>query len=76
MGRNFPSFRNLVEDIERDLKRVKRLIKDESLALALDEIVDFLNEEAGAISVSRNPILISLLLLIARVIAHDGRDHR
>ena len=77
MGRNFPSSRGLLDTIREDLERVKRVIKDPKVSKAIDEIVNYLHSEAGAISISRNPLVTMLILLIAKlmVIVNDGGDN-
>jgi len=76
MGRNFPSFRGWLEIIDEDVKRIKRIVRDPRVAKALDEIVDYLHSEAGAVSVSRNPLVAMILLLIAKIMATQvGRDN-
>lgn len=69
MGRNFPSTRAWLDELRDDFKRVKRVIRDSNVANSLDEILDFLHSEAGAVSVSKNPILMQLFLLIGKLMA-------
>jgi len=69
MGRNFPSYRSYLQALITDIKRIKKLIKNEELINALDDIMEFLVDESGAIGASQNPIVMQLILLMAKILA-------
>jgi len=76
MGRNFPSYRSYLQTLIRDVERIKALVKDKRLVNALDDVIDFLMNESGAISASSNYIVTQLILLVAKVLTEVKENAR
>lgn len=69
MGRNTPSIKRKLDSIVNELKRISKFLRDETTKSALNEVINLIYTEAGALSASNNPIIYFdiLLLLVANL---------
>jgi len=76
MGRNFPSYRSYLRKLVSELERVKTAIKDKEIVHGIDKIIDLILSESGAISLSSDPKITQILILIAKLFSLVGDEKR
>jgi len=59
-----------------ELERVKRAIKDKEIVHGIDKIIDLILSESGAISLSSDPKIMQILILIAKLFSLVGDEKR
>ncbi len=74
MGRNFPSYRTYLRRLISELRHVERMVRDRDVASGIEKIITIIMNESGAISISSDPKIMQILVILAKILALVDRD--